>query len=105
MKTLKILALTAALATPAAAADLVGSPIVSDGNTAISLSTVQGVNKVNICQTDYWINDSNSYTIYKSILPRLENNGGYVYYHTTDAGKRFYSCGWARYSHMHGKIQ
>ena len=103
----KITALFTALAlsAPAVAADLVGAPIVSDGNTAVGLSTVQGVHKVNICQTDYWINDTNSYSIYQSILPRLQNNGGYIYYHTTDSGKRFFSCGWGRYDHLHGTSQ
>ncbi len=107
MKFSKIFAAATAIVVTASASyatELVGGPILSDGNTAIAIKRDQGVYKVNVCGANYWLSDSNSISIYKSIRPRLKSNGGYIYFHTATSGKKYYECAWGRYDHLHGKV-
>lgn len=101
-----IAAATAIVVTASAsfATELVGGPILSDGNTAVAMKKEQSVYKIDVCGANYWLSDSNSISIYKAMLPRLKNNGGYIYYHTTTSGKKYYECAWGRYDHLHGTV-
>ncbi|MBT2131944.1 hypothetical protein [Aliiroseovarius lamellibrachiae] len=106
MRPFKTLALVVALSLPAsfaAALDIQGSPILSDGTNAMGLQRQQGIHEINACGESYWIGTQEGMSNYKRMKPQLEK-GGYVYYHTTDPSKRFYPCAWGRYEHLSGEV-
>lgn len=108
VKYLKTLSLAAALASSVTLAfgfEVTGHPAISDGTNSISLNPNGGEFRIKICNTTYYLADSNSWKMFNNMKARMDSNGGYVYANTDAPGnKRWYYCAWGRYEHLHGTL-
>lgn len=105
LKTLAIAAVMATAGTTASSFEIRGYPAISDGTNAVALHPSSGEYPIKICNTQYWIADSNSWKVFNNMKARMDSHGGYVYYHTDAPGnKRWYSCAWGRYDNLHGTL-
>jgi hypothetical protein len=106
MKFSKVIATVVALSLPAsiaAALEVQGNPILSDGTNALALQREQGIHKVNACGHAFYVGSDEAMSQYKRMKPQLEK-GGYIYYHTNDPSKRYSPCGWGRYDHLTNEV-
>ncbi len=100
-----VLTFAVAGATPSFAQTAQGFPFLSDGTTSLGLNiNGQGVHEVNACGRSYQIPNDHGLQIFKSMRSNLQGSG-YIWYHTDAQYKKWYACGWGKFSHLNGVLQ
>jgi hypothetical protein len=78
-----------------AVADIVGEPVLGDGNAEFTISDSGGAHEFLNCNgVQYWL--PNDYARQVFTNGRFNSYGGYIFYHTDD-GRKFFQCAWGAF--------